>query len=146
RGIRIRGEAKNLGGVARILLQTAAAEDVTLHIRNDVVGESFSERAVRAWQHESLRGVMRNHPNDRIDVLRLRAANVHEAPPKIVRPTRTMPIPPSIAAFTARNFGIIPPLTKLALRSSSGLVDRSITAPSAFFTPSTSVKKTNSLH
>ena len=56
-----------------------------------------------------------------------------------------MRTPPSIAAFTARSFGIIPPLTKLAASSSSGAAARSRTMPSASLTPSTSVKKTSSL-
>ena len=70
--------------------------------------------------------------------------DLDETLPKRVLPTRTVLIPPSIAAFTARNLGIIPPLTKLAVRRSSGLAARSRTTPFASFTPSTSVKKTNS--
>src|SRR5215471_20282781 len=61
-----------------------------------------------------------------------RWTDVHDASPKRVRPTRTVPIPASIAALTARSFGIIPPLTKLAERSSAGSLERSISLPSTF--------------
>src|SRR5262249_24947915 len=124
----------------------AASHDLAIEIGDDVIRQRFCQPAMRARQHDALCRIMRNHANDGVDVCVCRRPNIHAAPPKIVRPTRTRPTPPSIAAFTAFNFGIMPPLTKLAANSSFGLFERSITVHAPSLTPSTSVKNSNSLH
>src|SRR5262249_47761499 len=109
--------------------QTTASNDFAIDISDNIIREGLLQCRVRTWQHQPLRRVVSNDSHYRVDVLAFRLADCHDASPNIVRPTRTTSIPPSIAAFTARSLGIIPPLTKLAVSSSSGRFNFSITAP-----------------